>query len=53
MKSIAILSHFHTGIGGCSSKPEGLWCSALTLAQVKQLPTYRAISLFIPGHQYL
>ncbi|KAJ0548791.1 hypothetical protein HanIR_Chr08g0387761 [Helianthus annuus] len=39
MKSIAILSHFHIGISGCTSKPEGRWCSALTFEQVRHFET--------------
>ncbi|GJZ74750.1 hypothetical protein Tco_0639215 [Tanacetum coccineum] len=37
MKSIVIFSHFHSGISGWTNKPEGLWCSALTLAQARHL----------------
>src|ERR1043165_8186635 len=51
MKSIVILSHLHSGISGCWSKPDGLWVSALTFAQVKHCATYAAISLLKFGHQ--
>ncbi|KAJ0437845.1 hypothetical protein HanHA300_Chr16g0606951 [Helianthus annuus] len=51
MKSIEICSHFHLGISGCCSRPEGFWYSAFTLAHVKHLPTYTATSPFILGHQ--
>ncbi|GJU12121.1 hypothetical protein Tco_1134517 [Tanacetum coccineum] len=34
-----ILSHFYSGIVGCTNSPDGLWCSALTLAHVKHLLT--------------
>src|ERR1043165_5566144 len=51
MKSIAMLSHFHTRISGCSSIPDGRWCSALTFEQVRHFAMKRAISFFIPGHQ--
>ncbi|GJX62219.1 hypothetical protein Tco_0295119 [Tanacetum coccineum] len=35
IKSIVILSHFHSGIAGCTNSPDGLWCSALTLTHVR------------------
>ncbi|GJT39808.1 putative reverse transcriptase domain-containing protein [Tanacetum coccineum] len=50
IKSIVILSHFHSGIAGCTNSPDGLWCPALTFAHVKHLLTYVATSAFILGH---
>ncbi|KAJ0435697.1 hypothetical protein HanIR_Chr17g0896161 [Helianthus annuus] len=40
MRSIAMFSHFHTGISGCTSKPDGRWCLALILRQVRHFVTY-------------
>ncbi|GJV16031.1 reverse transcriptase domain-containing protein [Tanacetum coccineum] len=39
IKSIVILSHFHSGMAGCTNRPDDLWCLALTLAHVKHLLT--------------
>ncbi|MFS7963366.1 hypothetical protein Hanom_Chr08g00737231 [Helianthus anomalus] len=39
MKSMEICSHFHSGISGCCSRPDGFWYSTLTLTQVKHLLT--------------
>jgi hypothetical protein len=50
MKSIAISSHFHTGICEGCNNPVIHCCSALTLLQVLQRATYSATSLFIPYH---
>ena len=47
-KSMAIMSHFHSGMGYCCNNPEGLWCSSFTCWQVRHLETNSAISLFIP-----
>ncbi|GJZ62501.1 retrovirus-related pol polyprotein from transposon TNT 1-94 [Tanacetum coccineum] len=30
---MVIFSHFHSGISGCWSRPDGFWCSAFTLEQ--------------------
>src|SRR6185312_6958619 len=51
-KSIPISSHFQTGMGRGCNNPAGFWCSALILWQVSQCATNRAISAFIPFHQY-
>src|SRR6185503_8311506 len=51
-KSIPISSHFQTGMGRGCSNPAGFWCSALILWQVSQRATNRAMSAFIPLHQY-
>src|ERR1043165_4422261 len=51
-KSIVICSHFHSGISGCCRRPDGFWYSTLTLAQVRHLLTYEAMSAFMLGHQY-
>jgi len=50
-KSIAMLSHFHTGISKGCSVPPGLWCSSITFWQVKQVDTNCATSFFISCHQ--
>nr|GFC61343.1 hypothetical protein [Tanacetum cinerariifolium] len=38
-------------ISGCWSKPDGFWCSAFTLVQVRHLLIKVAISAFMFGHQ--
>lgn len=52
-KSMAMSSHFHSGMRlGWSNHP-GRWCSALICWQVRHSATNRAIPDFILGHQYL
>ena len=53
MKSIPILSHFHSGIAKGWRVPAGRWCSAFTRRQTSQFAIYWAISLFILVHQNL
>ena len=50
-KSIAMLSHFHTGMSNDCRIPLSLWCSTFAFWQVKQADKNWATSFFIPCHQ--
>ena len=50
-KSIVMCSHFHFGTGNGCKSPLGLWCSALTYWQIRNLDTKSTTSLFIPLYQ--
>jgi hypothetical protein len=53
MKSIQMLSHFHSGMLRCCRFPVGLKWSALTLRHMSHSDTYFTISLFILVHYKL
>jgi hypothetical protein len=49
MKSMEIVSHFHSGIVRGCNNPAGRWCSALTCCHSRHLAKYLAMSFFNPG----
>lgn len=50
-KSVAIFSHFHSGMSNGFNNPAGLWCSALTYWHTMHFATNEPILLFIFLHQ--
>ena len=51
MKSMTIISHFHSGTTKGSRNLVGLVCSTLTCYHTKHLLTMQTMSLFMPFHQ--
>ena len=51
IKSILIVSHFHSGMGSGYNNPVGCWCSALTCWHSRQRDKYYATSFFMFGQK--